>query len=184
MLWKVMLTDVATQKCGSTFSFHRTNSRASWTQMRIEGCGGAGWTSTGSWETFLRSPSPSSQADSWACTILISEMDFTPRHNKVVFVTRKEGATVARTFWVLFIQISMCREQEGRGGNRMLPTLGLTAGVDALGRAGAAPDSLSFTHWFIPQIFAEHLQCTRHSRKHVTFITSCNSFPQPHKRGK
>ena len=40
----------------------------------------------------------------------------------------------------------------------MLPTLGLTSGVDApLGRAGAAPNSLSFTHWFILQIFAECL---------------------------
>jgi hypothetical protein len=44
-------------------------------------------------------------------------MDFTPRNNKDVFVTRKEGTTVARTFWVLFIQISMCQEEEGRVGD-------------------------------------------------------------------
>lgn len=43
-------------------------------------------------------------------------MDFTPRHNKDAFVTRKEGATVARTFWVLSIQISVCGEEEGRVG--------------------------------------------------------------------
>lgn len=70
-------------------------------------------------------------------------MDFTPRHNKDAFVTREEGATVARTFWVLFIQLSMCGEAEGYWGeNRMLPTLGLTTGIDALGKAGTASNSL------------------------------------------
>lgn len=112
-------------------------------------------------------------------------MDFTPRHNKDVFVTRKEGETVARTFWVLFIQISVCGEEEGRvegGENGLLPTLGLTSGVDALGRPGAAPNSLSFTHWFIPQTVAERLQRARHSGKHFTGIISCDFCPQPNKK--
>ena len=51
----------------------------------------------------------------------------------------------------------------------MLPALGLTSGVDAaLGRAGAAPNSLSFAHWFIPQIFAECLSGIPESPLHLS----------------
>lgn len=49
------------------------------------------------------------------------------------------------------------RRRVKSGESRMLPTLGLTLGVDAWGRAGAAPNSPSFTHWLIPQIFVEGL---------------------------
>lgn len=70
---------------------------------------------------------------------------------------------------------SPCRgRRRGEERNRMLPALSLTAGVDALGRAGAAPDSLPCARWFIPQIFAERLQCAGRSGKHAAFITSCN----------
>lgn len=55
----------------------------------------------------------------------------------------------------------------------MLPILGLTLGVDALGRAGAAPTSPSFAHWLIPRISAElydvpgTLGSTVHSSPHI-----------------
>lgn len=69
-------------------------------------------------------------------------MDFTPRQNKDAFVTRKEGATVARTFWVLFIQISVCREEEEErvGGEQDASHSGAALRVDATGRARAASD--------------------------------------------
>lgn len=55
-------------------------------------------------------------------------------------------------------------------------------GVDALGRAGIASNSLLLAHWFIPQISAERLRYAGDSRKHFRFIISRNSCPQPGKR--
>lgn len=109
-----------------------TNSKAFWTQTRREGYRRADCPSTGPRDA---PPQPHKLTPEPA-TILISEMDFTPRQNKDAFVTRKEGATVARTFWVLFIQISVCGEEEERvgvgGGEQEASHSGAALRVDAL----------------------------------------------------
>lgn len=60
------------------------------------------------------------QADSRAYTVSPSGMISHPSRTKMPLSLR-EGASTAGTFWVLFIQISVCGEGRAEQ-NRMLPT--------------------------------------------------------------
>lgn len=108
-------------------------------------------------------------------------MDFTPGHNKDTFVTRKEGATVARTFWVLFIQICVCEEKEGgAGGEEDAACSGADLG-EPPGRARAALRP----HRALTASFHEYLLSTLDvpgTRKHFTLIDP--QGPQPSRSGR
>lgn len=63
-----------------------------------------------------------------------------PSSNKDTSVARKEGATVARTFWVLFIQISVCGKEEGSvGGEQDASHSGADLGGSRLGQSWNSP---------------------------------------------